>query len=76
MRSMRTGFPLRVSSYRLTSKTNCPSWTISEDMEAPRQARSFYNLASSVWSRILQTIYRRSPLFAAGPSGSIRARIG
>ncbi len=46
MRSMRTGFPLRVSSYRLTSKTNCPSWTISEGMEAPRQARSFYSLAS------------------------------
>src|SRR5260370_32494484 len=35
MRSMRTGFPPRVSSYRLTSKTNCPSWTLSEVMEAP-----------------------------------------
>ena len=77
MRSKRTGFPPRVSSYRLTSKTNCPSWTISEGMEAPPKANygSFYNLAGPVWSRILQTIYRRSPLFAAWPSGSIRTRI-
>jgi hypothetical protein len=35
---MRTGFPPRVSSYRLTSKTNCPNWTISEGMEAPCDA--------------------------------------
>ena len=38
MRSMRTGFPPQVSSYRLTSRTNGPSWTTSEGMETPANA--------------------------------------
>jgi hypothetical protein len=76
MRSMRTGVPLQLSSYRLTSKTYCPSWTISEGIESLAQdkLRSFYNLAGLVWTGVLQTIYRRSLLFVAWPTGSMRAR--
>jgi hypothetical protein len=32
MRSIRTGFPARVSSYRSTSRTNVPNCTLSEGM--------------------------------------------
>src|SRR5260370_31052181 len=58
MRSMCTGFPPRVSSYRLMSKTNCPSWTISEGMEAPHKAS--YGHSTTLRARFGHVSYRQS----------------
>ena len=73
---MRTGFPARVSSYRLASKTKCPNCTLSDDISnAPRLA-PFYGFGRHFRSGVLQAIYRRSPLCPAAFGRKIPQHLG
>jgi hypothetical protein len=76
IRSIRTGFPARVSSYRSGSMTNCPNCTLSEGMFSCHSACNILRPCLQSCAFVLQAIYRRSPLCPTAFGGKIPHHLG